>query len=547
MNLRMNRGELGIRGNVVGLNEDNLYKKDYFRDDWTSRKWFRTDLRQFLQEEEGHVYTFTNAGNLRQVTYTRQGNDVASTRCGYAKNGLLTSFLGEGYKIEGKYKNNSGEFNVYAEARSYSGKADLATANLKTADYKTDYPFAYKCRQQLSSDGLVLKSSYYNVDSTLARQTEYTYSATGQIVVQRNKSFNADGKPAEFVTSYTYDGHGLLIHKETRGAGGTDSYTYTNNAMGDCVEMQAEHPYGTETFTYQYEYDDNGNWTMRLTFKDNVFDYATLRALTYGKGAKDKAEDVEQEDAPADGDAYYNTYDATAAHEAAKAAKSGKKRFSLSKKKKEAQSDAAVDKSMDAKASSDKASATKSQKKAERKELEQRAKQIKKEAGQTTKEKAKAQTKADKKAAKVAGKEAVKQAKAQAKSERKQADKVAADKAKAMKQAAAASQKASQKEARAAAKAHEKAAKVAAKKASQQAKEAADEASRKAKQSAEETEKAAVKQAKEQAKQQQQTEEKMAKMAAKADKAQAKMEEKAAKKAAKEAQKQAVKEARKAK
>lgn len=533
MNLRMNREELGIRGNVNTLEEENLYKKDYFREDWPTRKWFRTDLRQFLQEEEGHIYTFTTKGNLQEVTYTKQGNKLSTTRCSYAKNGLMTSFLGEGYKIEGKYKDKSGELNVYAEARSYSGKVDLTTANLKTTNYKVDYPFAYKCRQQLSDDGLVLKSTYYNIDSTLARQTEYTYSSTGRIAEQRDEVYK-DGATTSSVTttSYTYDGNGLLVHKEIRGAGGTESFTYTNNAMGDCVEMLAEHPYGAETYTYEYEYDDNGNWTIRLSFKDGVFDYATIRTLTYGKNVKDKADEVEEEGAPADGDAYYNTYDAAAAHEAAVKAKKEKRSVTNVFKKKDNKAEKVEEEQ--APVATDK-KAVKEQKQNEKKTMEQQAKQMKKEASMTAKEKAKAQSKAEKKAAKVAKKETVKQAKKDAKAARVQAEKDAKVKAKADKKAAVQAQKDAQKAAKINAKEQEKA-----------DKKAAAETAKQAKQAAEEAEKVAVKQAKEQAKAKKEADEQAAKAVAKAAKKQAKLDEQAAKKAAKDAQKQAVKDAKQA-
>ncbi len=456
MNLRMNRNELGLRGDVTALDEDNLYKKDYFREDWPTRKWFRTDLRQFLQEEGGHIYTFTHSGNLEQVTYTRRGSKVASTKVSYAKNGLLTSFLGEGYKIEGKYKGNRGDFNIYAEERTYSNGIDLATANLAATDYKTSYPFAFVCRQQLSDDGLVLKSNYYYVDSMPAREVQYTYSALGRVAVMRTTFFNKHGMPGNVTTtSYTYDGNGFLTRKSIRNAGGNDNYTYQNNALGDCIEMIAEHPYGTATYTYEYEYDDYGNWVLRLTFKDGEFEYATLRKITYGKNAQNiSAAEVTVATAPAG----TVDIDQKASKKADKAKKEKAAEKKVSKKADKAQADKA-DKVRPAKkdnAKKEKADVKKAAKPS-KKEVKAKQADTKKEAPADEKAMAKEAKKKAKEAAKVKkkeDKEAEKNYKQEVKAERARIEKEAADTAK---QIAKEQKKADKKNARVAKKATKKA------------------------------------------------------------------------------------------
>lgn len=460
-NLRMSRTELGLRGNVVAVDEDHLYKKDYFRDDWPRRSWFRKDLREFLQEEEGHIYTFTDKGNLKEVTYTFQGIPQASTRCSYAKNGLITAFLGEGYKIEGKYSETSGELNVYAKQRNYGRGTDITTRDLNSG-YKIDYPFQYKLRQQISKDALVLKSSYYNVDSTLAREVEYIYSFNGRVAQETDRNYRGDGTQETTTVSYTYDGNGLLTHKSVKAPAYNEDYTYTNNAMGDCIEMLSQRPFNTETYTYQYEYDSNGNWTIRLTFKDGTFESATIRTLTYGKGGKDKADEVE-ENVPKDGDAYYAEYDAATAHQNAIAASRAKRKARRSKEataqKKNVKDKAAKEAEEKAeqqekalqrqeeyqakeKAEAEEKAAkqdtkaskkyVKKQKKANEKAMRKEAKKVEQEAQMTAKQKAKAQAKADRKAAKEkekadrkAAKKATKQAKKEAKAAAKAEEKAA--------------------------------------------------------------------------------------------------------------------------
>ncbi len=448
MNLRMNRNELGLRGDVTALDEDNLYKKDYFREDWPTRKWFRTDLRQFLQEEEGHIYTFTNSGNLEQVTYTRRGNKMASTKVSYAKNGLLTSFLGEGYKIEGTYKGNRGDFNIYAEERTYSNGIDLTTANLATTGYKTSYPFAFVCRQQLSDDGLVLSSNYYYVDSMPARTVQYTYSALGRVAVMRTTGYDKDGMETSVsTTSYTYDGNGYLTRKSIRNAGGNDNYTYQNNALGDCIEMLAEHPYGSSVYTYEYEYDDYGNWVLRLTFKDGEFESATLRKITYGKNAKNvSAAEVAAATAPI---VAADAVDVKADKKNSKKADKAKEDKTKEDKAKKIKKDAASKKEAQPKQSKTKQANGASSKTA--KEIAKDQKQAAKEADKAH---YKEQNKADKDAAKVAekqhkkaAKEAAKVAENEQKKAAKEASKVAKKEQKKAEQAAKKAEKKAAKEA----------------------------------------------------------------------------------------------------
>lgn len=550
-NLRMSRADLGLRGNVVAVDEDHLYKKDYFRDDWITRGWFRKDLREFLQEEEGHIYTFTDNGNLEQVTYTYQGVQKATTRCGYAKNGLMTSFYGEGYKIEGKYTETSGELNVYAKQRNYGRGVDVTTGDLNSG-YKIDYPFQYKLRQQISEDALVLKSTYFNVDSTLAREVEYTYGFNGRVVQETDRNYRSDGTAETIVISYTYDGNGLLTHKSVKAPAYNEDYTYTNNAMGDCIEMLLQRPFGNETYHYQYEYDSNGNWTIRLTSKDGIFESATIRTLTYGKGGKDKSGKAEKA-VTEDGDAYYDTYDATAAHKDAVAANRAKRK---ERRKQEAAAkernvkDNAAKAMEEAAAQQEKSARQQEAAKAKEKAASADEKADKNDSKVISRREAK---KVARKNARTAEKYVKKQKKADEKAMRKEAKRVEKEARMTARNKAKARAKEEKKAAIQAAKEREKAAKQAAKDKEKADRKAAEDATKQAKQEAAAAEKEAVRIAKEQAKAKKEADEaaakeveKLAKQQAKEEAKKAKAEAKAAAKAAKKAAKVAEKKARKA-
>ena len=288
VNLRMDRQQMGLRGNVASMDEDILLRKDYFREDWPQRKWFLKDLRNVLREDNGRVLTFNPAGRMLTITYTHQGKQGKTTRCTYAPNGLLSSFVGEGYKVEAKYNGNFADINVFAEAHDYNANVDLAKADLNTTPYTKSYPFDLKCRQELSEDGLVLNSNYFYVDSLPAKVCEYKYNHNNLLVSEKVVDYTSGEK---YVTKidYNYDNRGFLTKKTVHGKAADETYTYENNEQGDCVSLTIERPYGTVVYTYEYVYDSMQNWTVRLQFKDGVFDNAALRSLTYHKVVKETA------------------------------------------------------------------------------------------------------------------------------------------------------------------------------------------------------------------------------------------------------------------
>lgn len=282
VNLRMDRQQMGLRGPVASMDEDQLLRKDYFREDWPQRKWFVKDLRNVLREEEGRIVTFNPAGRMVTVTYTHQGRMGAKTVCEYAPNGLLTAFSGEGYKIEAKYNGNMADINVYAETKSYASNVDIARANLSGGAYTYTYPFDLKCRQELGDDGIVLSSSYFYVDSLPARECMYDYNHNNLLTSEKTIDYTS-GEKTVSITKYTYDNRGFLVKKVINSKAVDATFTYENNEFGDCTKMTVERPYGTVVYTFEYQYDNQNNWTVRLEYEDGVFDNATLRSFTYHK------------------------------------------------------------------------------------------------------------------------------------------------------------------------------------------------------------------------------------------------------------------------
>ena len=296
VNLRMDREQMGLRGNVASMDEDILLRKDYFREDWPERKWFVNDLRSVLREDNGRIVTFNPSGRMVTVTYTYQGKAGKKVACTYASNGLLSSYTGLGYKVEAKYNGAYADINVYAESQDYGSNVNLAKDNLKGLPYSVNYSFDLKCRQELTDNGLVVRSMYYYVDSVLARDCEYNYNHIDQLISEKSIDYSS-GEKSVGTVKYTYDNHGFLVKKVVHSRAIDATYTYENNEMGDCVKMTVERPYGTIVHTYDYRYDEQGNWIVRLEFEDGVFDNAVLRSFTYHKeSAKPaKKEQVKEE------------------------------------------------------------------------------------------------------------------------------------------------------------------------------------------------------------------------------------------------------------
>ena len=299
VNLRMDREQMGLRGNVAMMDEDILLRKDYFREDWPERKWFVNDLRSVLREDNGRIVTFNPSGRMVTVTYTYQGKAGKKVACTYASNGLLSSYTGLGYKVEAKYNGAYADINVYAESQDYGSNVNLAKDNLKGLPYSVNYSFDLKCRQELTDNGLVVRSMYYYVDSVLARDCEYNYNHIDQLISEKSIDYSS-GEKSVGTVKYTYDNHGFLVKKVVHSRAIDATYTYENNEMGDCVKMTVERPYGTIVHTYDYRYDEQGNWIVRLEFEDGVFDNAVLRSFTYHKeSAKPAKKEQVKEEKPA--------------------------------------------------------------------------------------------------------------------------------------------------------------------------------------------------------------------------------------------------------
>ena len=296
VNPRLDVSDQNLRGPVASLDEDVLVRKEYFRDDWPGRKWFRDNLRECLMEENGHVYTFNPAGRMLSHTYTLRGVEKRTTTCSYNANGVMTSFLGEGYKAEGTYIHPNVTYKVYAESKSYSG-VDVARGDLKNAKYTNTYAFDMHCAQELDdSYGKVMSSTYTYVDNTPAYTYTYSYGLGGRIEEVVEKDFSAGETKT---TKFKYDNKGHLQQMSVKGRSYDDTYTYENNQQGDPVKLTIQTPYSKVVYTYEYEYDEYDNWTLCLQYKDAEFEKAVLHHLSYHKAAPTKASIAAQKEAEA--------------------------------------------------------------------------------------------------------------------------------------------------------------------------------------------------------------------------------------------------------
>lgn len=371
VNLRMDRQQMGLRGYVATMDEDILIRKDYFREDWPERKWFVKDLRNVLSEDNGRIVTFNEAGRMTSITYTYQGKQGKKTNCTYASNGLLSAFVGEGYKVTAKYNGNMADINVYAETKDYKPSVNLRKADLNTAPYTNVYPFDLKCRQELGEDGLVLNSNYFYVDSMPAKICKYDYNHMNLLMSERVEDYTSGEKDITTVR-YTYDNRGFLTKKVLHSRALDETTTYENNELGDCTKMTVERPYGTVVYTFEYVYDSMDNWTVRLEFEDGIFDNAAVRTLTYHKEPKEKKSAV----------------------------KESKKERAVSEKKADKEADLKKAEKERQKAEKQAAKEAEKQQKAAKKAQEQQQKELEKNLSKEEQKALKAQRKAEEKAAK---------------------------------------------------------------------------------------------------------------------------------------------------
>ncbi|WP_435578644.1 hypothetical protein [Gilvibacter sp.] len=87
-----------------------------------------------------------------------------------------------------------------------------------------------------------------------------TIKAYGEYGISRELSYK-DSSTIDAVIDYSYDDSGRIIQEIRRSASGRETVsTYSYNEQGDVIAYKK----GRVSFTYEYTYDDKGNWIIKI-------------------------------------------------------------------------------------------------------------------------------------------------------------------------------------------------------------------------------------------------------------------------------------------
>lgn len=233
-----------------------------------SNDWKRLQLNGNVQQVEEWNYSSYNAFNNNQHA-SRQTN-------WFSDQGMLTKGV--------FYENNN---RLHWTHYTYSADSVWIRRTLQVdggIEQNQNY-WLYQLNeygQQKTLTSLLLDSSvFYKINVSFNEQQlpvtlDYSDKKNPAIIpCQTQKSYNEQQQIVQ-ETMYVYD-------KANQQCSPTPTvYTYRYNEQGHVLREKIVYFNGTEeSYSYQYQYDDQGNWTTRIHYKGDEVVEATKRAFVY--------------------------------------------------------------------------------------------------------------------------------------------------------------------------------------------------------------------------------------------------------------------------
>lgn len=131
--------------------------------------------------------------------------------------------------------------------------------------------------------GNKIEKNAYSSDGSLYNKYIYAYNQMGNQIEE--KLYNSKGILTNKNT-YTYDDKANLTeHTEYGSAGFYVKNTYAYDEQGNQIEQNRYNADGSleKKYSRAYEYDTQGNWTKKLSFKNKIPEYIQVREYEYYK------------------------------------------------------------------------------------------------------------------------------------------------------------------------------------------------------------------------------------------------------------------------
>lgn len=161
----------------------------------------------------------------------------------------------DNYMVTGEnYEDSSNSSNNRSYAFTSTADGLITEVNGKSANYAITY----------NEDGWMTSAKIFDGEGPVKNENYYTYNEQGQLTQSLSYYLNAttNKKSVDYRIVNEYNEDGLLIYRY-RYRSEDDSrleikFTYHYNDAGQCIQCEEYNVSDKYTFTYTYEYDENG-------------------------------------------------------------------------------------------------------------------------------------------------------------------------------------------------------------------------------------------------------------------------------------------------
>ncbi|MDL2296644.1 hypothetical protein LJC68_09940 [Bacteroidales bacterium OttesenSCG-928-B11] len=246
-------GKMKLSGNVKRVKEISIETQD-FGDDITCHLFA-------IFDENGNKTLDVNYNAMGQIVKNNQyqydslGNLVKSTH--YNPDGSLYSYFTFAYKDNVLVEKNITYYKDGAPMR-YCFRYDQKGNLLEEIDYDAygklfkGWQYSYNSRDQVTEE------RFYLPYGCLYDKVKFEYDFAGNLI--KKLFYDMEGVLYR-EEHFTYDQHGYLVQES--------KIRYRGYKLN------------TETFSYQYQFDDKGNWINKMVNMNNIHSHTVVREIEY--------------------------------------------------------------------------------------------------------------------------------------------------------------------------------------------------------------------------------------------------------------------------
>ncbi|MCG8794595.1 hypothetical protein [Tenacibaculum finnmarkense] len=189
--------------------------------------------------------------------------------------------------IQIKYSNkgNKIETNHYNSYGSLSSKHIYKYGNkgnkIEKSYYNSDGSLSSKHIYKYDNKGNKIEMSYYHSDGILKSKSIYKYDNKGNEIEMRY--YVSDDLGFKSISKYDNKGNEVEMRYYDSGGNFDEEYYSKYDNKGNKIEMSSSNAFGKKSkYIYKYDnFDKKGNWTKKITFKNEIPDDILEREFEY--------------------------------------------------------------------------------------------------------------------------------------------------------------------------------------------------------------------------------------------------------------------------